>query len=573
MKVVAHWPKHFFLISGKSITEKSTDRRSASHHHADDAPSRESMGGKAYNLQRMMAIGLPVPPALVIGTHYTNTPEACLQPLQTTALPALEAAAGMKFGDGRKPLIVSVRSGAPISMPGMMETLLNVGLCDETLPGLLRQTGNPRLVWDAYRRLIAGYGEIVCGLPGALFEDAIAQATQGRDERLLDFSELRELTRQFQSIYAEHAGQPFPQDVSVQLNGAIRAVFASWQADKAQEYRKFNHIDDAIGTAVTIQCMVFGNAGGDSGAGVGFTRNPTNGEPQLWVDFLANAQGEDVVSGRRNAHGHEALESIAPEAWRQLQESTQALEREFADMQDFEFTVQDGVLHLLQTRTGKRAPLATARIALDLLDENSIDAATALERTAILTEPDLCTVQLAAHDALASKNPPEILGRAMPASPGIVSGEIALDGERAAARIKAGVRIILVRQDAETSDITALESAVGLLTQRGARTAHAAVVARQLGKVCLVGCENLQIDAAARTLCWRSENGSSETNLREGDVITLDGNDGAIYAGELAVIAVPDTVLIGRLRALRSSAHHTQSNKPPNPQPNTHHGH
>ncbi len=532
MKSAIHLPKHFYLIASGNT---------APHHKA----SRETMGSKAFNLLRMAEIGLPVPPALVIGTHYAKSPDECMLPVFAVGLPALEEAAGLVFGDARKPLIVSVRSGAPVSMPGMMETLLNIGLCDQTIGGLLRQTGNPRLVWDAYRRLIAAYGEVVAGLPASLFEAEIERVSQGRDERQLDFSELRDLTRRFLSIYQQQAGQAFPQDVNEQLSGAIRAVFASWQAEKAQAYRKLNQIDSSMGTAVTIQGMVFGNTGGHSGAGVGFTRDPTTGERRLWVDFLANAQGEDVVSGRRNAHGHQVLASVAPQAWRKLEESALALEHEFKDMQDFEFTVQDGVLHMLQTRSGKRTPLAAACIALDLMDEDIIDAATALERTAGLREEDIGTVRLASPGNSDSQVNP--LAQAMPACPGVVSGEIVLDGQRAAARAGDGARIVLVRQDAQTSDIAALESAVGLLTQRGARTSHAAVVARQLGKVCLVGCESLKIDPVARTARL------GEMTLSEGDVITLDGNDGAVYPGAVAAVMVPDEALLERLRALRAS--------------------
>ncbi len=540
MKSATHWPKNLYLIASGN----------APPHHK---PNRENMGSKAFNLLRMANIGLPVPPALVIGTHYTKSPDECMLPVFTVGLAALQEAAGLVIGDARRPLIVSVRSGAPVSMPGMMETLLNIGLCDQTMAGLLRQTGNPRLVWDAYRRLIASYGEVVAGLPASVFEDEIERATEGRDERLLDFRELRDLTHQFLAIYQQHAGQAFPQDVNEQLKGAIRAVFASWHAEKAQEYRKLKQIDPAMGTAVTIQCMVFGNSGSHAGAGAGFTRNPMTGERRLWVDFLANAQGEDVVSGRRNAHGHQVLASVAPDAWRKLEESAQALEREFTDMQDFEFTVQDGQLHLLQTRSGKRTALASARIALDLMDEGLIDAATALERTAELREEDVGTLRLASQGRPDSAVEP--LDHAIPASPGVVSGEIALDGQRAAARAGVGTSVVLVRQDAQTSDISALELALGLLTQRGARTAHAAVVARQLGKVCLVGCESLRIDLSARTV----QIGSAV--LHEGDVITLDGNDGAIYPGAVAAVMVPDEALLERLRTLRMSPGTTPQRK------------
>lgn len=532
MKSAIQYPKHFYLIASGNVSRQHKS-------------NRENMGAKAYNLLRMAEIGLPVPSALVIGTHYTQSPDECMGPLFSVGLPVLEDAAGQGFGDARNPLIVSVRSGAPVSMPGMMETLLNVGLCDKTLPGLLRQTGNPRLVWDAYRRLVASFGEIVSGLPSSLFESEIEHVCQGRDERQLDFSELRDLAHRFLSIYQQHAGQAFPQDVNAQLSAAVRAVFASWHADKAQAYRELKQIDPAIGTAVTIQRMVFGNSGSHCGAGVGFTRDPMTGERQLWVDFLANAQGEDVVSGRRNAHGHEVLAGVVPQAWSKLEESAQALEQEFKDMQDFEFTVQDGVLYMLQTRGGKRTPLATARIALDLVDEGVIDAATALERTALLREDDLGTLRLAAQGGPEAAVSP--VARALPACSGVASGEIALDLQRAAARAAEGVRVILVRQDAETGDIAALETAVGLLTQRGARTSHAAVVARQLGKVCLVGCDSLRIDTAARTVHL------GELVLSEGDVITLDGNDGVVYPGLVAAVMVPDLALLDRLRTLRAS--------------------
>jgi len=531
------WPEHLYLVSAGA----SRVGRDA---------SAQTMGSKAFNLWRMAEMGLTVPPAMVIGTYYTGCPDDCLEPLFARGLPALEQASGRLFGDGRKPLIVSVRSGAPLSMPGMMETLLNIGLSDATLPGLLRQTGNPRLVWDAYRRLVASFGEIVMGLPAALFEEELQRVARGGDERRLDFAELRQLTRSFLSLYEREARQAFPQDAREQLSGAIRAVFASWRADKAVQYRKSNGIDEAMGTAVAIQCMVFGNAGGRSGAGVGFTRDPTTGEKRLWVDYLANAQGEDVVSGRRSAHGHDALARLAPEAWRELEAAVRRLESEFGDMQDFEFTVQEGMLYVLQTRPGKRTALARARIALDLLDESMIDAAAALGLTAGLEDADLVSVQLVAPDE--GGDAPRALATAIPACPGVVSGEIALDADRAVSRAKEGAAIVLVRKDAETADIAALELSRGLLTQRGARTSHAAVVARQLGKVCLVGCASLRLDMEARTMQL------GDREFREGESITLDGNHGAIYPGVLAVVRVPDEELVQRLRALRDRQRHAR---------------
>jgi pyruvate,orthophosphate dikinase len=510
--------------------------------------SAQTMGFKAWNLLRMAQLSLPVPPAFVIGTRYcadrvartrSSSPE-----LWRAGLRALERSTGRGLGDARRPLFLSVRSGAPVSMPGMMDTLLNIGLCDATVGGLMRQTGNPRLVWDAYRRLVATYGEVVAGLSAASFEEATTALFGGRDERELDFADLRSLTQRFLEVFSHGAGQPFPQDPAEQLGGAIGAVFASWQSAKACEYRRLNRIADAIGTAVTVQCMVFGNAGGQSGAGVGFTRDPASGEPALWVDFLFNAQGEDVVSGRRSANGHGELATVLPEVWHELSEAAQQLEHDFGDMQDFEFTVQDGRLFMLQTRSGKRTPHAAARIALDLLDEGLIGPQLALERTAGLDRESLALPCVVAADGTVLT----LLGRAATASSGVAVGEVALDEARAVARHEAGVPVVLVRRDAETRDIAALESATGLLTQRGARTSHAAVVARQLGKVCLVGCTELQIDETARTLQVGA------TTLHEGDLISLDGNEGVFYAGAAQFEIKHPEELLARLDALRRRA-------------------
>jgi pyruvate,orthophosphate dikinase len=503
------------------------------------------MGAKAWMLLRMAQLELPVPPAFVLGTHYCIDAAAralAVRPvLWQPAMEQLEKAAGLRFGDERCPLLVSVRSGAPVSMPGMMETLLDIGLCDATVGGLLRQTGNPRLVWDAYRRLVATHAEVVAGQPLGLFDAATAEMYGTRDERDLDFSELRELTRRFLAVYERAAGKPFPQDPHVQLTGAIEAVFASWQSDKAREYRRLNHIAGTIGTAVTVQQMVFGNAGGQSGAGVGFTRDPATGEPGLWVDFLFNAQGEDVVSGRRSAHGHDELAAVLPAVWKALVDAAHQLEQALSDMQDFEFTVQDGRLFMLQTRVGKRTPQAAARIALDLLDEHVITASVARERTAGLDRQSLAQTRIVS----ASGAPILPLAAAATASIGVAIGEIALDGARARARHGAGAAVVLVRRDADTSDISALESAVGLLTQRGARTSHAAVVARQLGKVCLIGCADLKIDEADRTIVIGS------TSFQEGDVLTLDGNQGGVYGGAAQTETHYPDGLLTRLAVLR----------------------
>ncbi|MEC5216288.1 pyruvate,orthophosphate dikinase [Actimicrobium sp. GrIS 1.19] len=528
------WPDEMYLIDGTTP--------------APPGASATSMGFKGWNLLRMAQLGLPVPPAFVLGTHYCLDAEARTQAATAAfyqpGLQSLERASGLAFGDAARPLLLSVRSGAPVSMPGMMETLLNIGLCDRTVVGLLRQTGNPRLVWDAYRRLVASHGEVVAGLPAKVFEDASTALFGERDERELDFMELRAMTERFLAVYADAAGTPFPQDPGVQLRSAIQAVLQSWQSDKARSYRRMNGIDDAIGTAVTVQRMVFGNAGGLSGAGVGFTRDPASGAPGLWVDFLFNAQGEDVVSGRRSAHGHQQLAAVLPQIWQALQDAAHLLERAFGDMQDIEFTVQEGSLFMLQTRTGKRTALAAARIALDLCDEGVIDAATARARTAGLDRTRLAQPRVVAAGG-ATLTP---LALAAAASNGVAIGEIALDEARARVRHDAGAAVILVRRDAETSDLVALNLAEGLLTACGARTSHAAVVARQLGKVCLVGCTALQIDAQTRTVTI------GKVTVREGDLITLDGDSGAVYAGSAGTeITYPDD-LLARLARLRDTA-------------------
>jgi len=506
----------------------------------------QTMGFKAYNLLRMAELNLPVPPAFVLGTHFCQddaTRELAGRPATwQDGLQALQSQCHQRLGDARQPLLLSVRSGAPVSMPGMMETLLNIGLCDATVPGLLRQTGNPRLVWDAYRRLVATYGEVVSGLDAKAFDAETDALTAGRDERELDFAELRELTHRFLAVHAQLAGRPFPQDPQQQLTDAIRAVLDSWQSDKACEYRRVNELSDVMGTAVTVQAMVFGNAGGRSGAGVGFTRDPATGEPHLWVDFMFNAQGEDVVSGRRSAHGHDELATVLPSAWQALQDAACQLEHAFADMQDFEFTVQDGKLYMLQTRNGKRTPQAAARIALDMLDEGLITPDAARERTDKLDAQALARTKVVSADG----RPLSPLAKAATACNGVAIGEIAFDAERAKARQAVGASVILIRRDAETSDIGALEAAQGLLTQRGARTSHAAVVARQLGKVCLVGCADMQLDEHARTARF------GDVVLHEGDTLTLDGNEGHVYQGAISTIIEEPVDLLARLAQLRA---------------------
>lgn len=518
-------------------------------------PPAEAIGNKAHNLARMVRIGLRVPPAFVLGTAWCARADRLRPADWMPAVQALERATGRRLGDPRRPLLLSVRSGAAVSMPGMMETLLNIGLNDAAVQGLVRNTGNPRLAWDAYRRLVAGFGEVVMGLPAAAFEADLAAitATAG-DERELDFDAMRRLTQAHLRSLQRLAGQPFPQDPQAQLEAAIGAVFKSWQSEKAQTYRRLKGIDDRLGTAVTVQAMVFGNAGGDSGAGVGFTRHPSTGEPRPWVDYLFNAQGEDVVSGRRSALGHDELQAVAPTVWQELLDGTGRLEAEFGDMQDFEFTVERGRLYWLQTRHGKRTPQAAARIALDLFDGGRIDRAEALQRTTGLDADALGETVLA---ATAGTGDTAVLARAQSACTGVAVGEIALDEARVRQRHAAGAATLLLRHDAETSDIGALELAAGLLTVRGARTSHAAVVARQLGKVCLVGCDALEIDLVMRRVRMAG------IEFSEGDVLTLDGHRGEVHSGAMERRNQVPEALVSRLNALRCLGERPCSDKEP----------
>ena len=527
------WPAHLYLIG---------DPLHPTPLNAD----AHKMGNKAHNLAVMSRLGLNVPQALVLGTALARHPDKALPDLFQHGLPALESLVGRRLGDPRDPLLLSVRSGAAVSMPGMMETILNIGLCDDTVSGLIRQTGHPRMVWDSYRRLVACYGEVVQGVPMDRFEQLIDELAPGGDEAQLDFADLRELTRRSLLAYEQACGQRFPQSPIEQLRGAVRAVFASWDSDKARAYRDMNGIDHGLGTAVTIQRMVFGNSGLHSGSGVGFTRNPTTGERELWVDFLPNAQGEDVVAGRRAVLGADALAQWLPDVWRQLQDETARLEASMREMQDFEFTVESGTLFFLQTRDGKRTRKATARIALDLLDEQVIDAATARARLQGIVADDLRDQRLA--DVSRSDEPAQPLAAAVAACPGIASGKLALSAEQAIAWSQAGQAVVLVRKDAETSDVAALQASRGLLTQRGARTSHAAVVARQLDKVCLVGCEALVIDPAGQWVRL------GEAELSAGETITLDGHQGQVYRGAVQVTQVPDAELLARFERLHHPA-------------------
>lgn len=500
---------------------------------ARDAGSADDMGFKAFNLARMAHIGLRVPEAFVLGTticrDYLRHParsQAALHDLLVEMLRRLEAASHLAFGGARKPLLVSVRSGAPVSMPGMMDTVLNVGLCDATLHGLIRLTGNPRLAWDSYRRLVQQFAEVVHGADAAPFRAALDTGLReaGVDNvRELDFRQLGRLTREFLAIFHETTGHAFPQDPMEQVEAAIAAVFASWRSARAVEYRRLNGLQDTLGTAVTVQRMVFGNAGGTSGSGVAFSRDPSNGENRLFVDFLFNCQGEDVVSGRFAAGDAERLQAALPDVWERLETVRGLLEAEFRDAQEFEFTVQDGELFLLQTRCGKRTPWAALRTAVDQVNEGLIGTDEALHRLEGIDLEKLQRRRLAVADAQGA------WGRGTPAGIGLAGGAIALDAATAQRFAHEGRPPILVREDTLTADIAGLAVSEGLLTQRGSRTAHAAVVARQLGKPCLVGCSALAIDLAARVITL------GEHTLHEGDILWIDAETGLVFASEPTV--------------------------------------
>ena len=501
--------------------------------------SAAEMGFKGYNLARMARLGLPVPDGFVLGTalcrDWLKDPEAAQGAARSTieaALRDLERASGLRFGDARRPLLVSVRSGAPVSMPGMMDTLLDVGLNGATLRGVLRLTGNPRLAWDSYRRLVQSFAETVYGADPAPFRAAIGHAlerdglTQARE---LDFRSLAALTEEFLQLHDELTGKPFPQDPRTQLEAAVGAVFRSWRSERARVYRSMHNVAEDLGTAVTIQRMVFGNAGGTSGSGVAFTRDPSTGDNRLYVDFLFNSQGEDVVSGRHRADDATRMAQVLPEAWRELVAARPLLEREFGDAQELEFTVQEGKLFLLQTRAAKRTPWAALHIAVEQVRDGLIERRAALARIAQLNPESVARTRLAAdQDA-------EALAGVTSAGVGVASGNIALDAEAVRHALDRGAPAILVREDLSTEDIAAINLAAGVLCRRGSRTSHAAVIARQLGKVCLVGCDDLVIDKAQRTVRIAAR------LLPEGATLSLDGNEGKVYAGTVrAIVERPD---------------------------------
>ena len=492
----------------------------------------ETAGAKAAELWRMARLGLSVPPAFVLSTHLCgpinrgeNEAEHIFDRCLGNGISYLERATGRGFGDARNPLLVSVRSGAARSMPGMLETVLDVGLNAQTVRGLIRLTGNPRLAWDSYRRFVQGFAEVVWGMPTAPFVarlNAIKRAEAVAHDSELDPEAFEHLATSYRAIVAETEGKEFPDDPMAQLTAVARAVYRSWDAEKAHTYRVLNRLDGLHGTAVTVQAMVFGNGGGRSGAGVAFTRNPATGAKELYADFLFDAQGEDLVSGRRRPSDWNVLATKLPEVANTLARGAEQLEREFRNMQDIEFTVEDATLYFLQTRAGKRTPRAALKIAVDLVREGLIDEAEAIRRVGNI-DPDSTIM---AHFAGVGK----AIATATPASIGVATGRVAFDSTRAAVIAERGDPVILVRPETSTNDLLGLNLAAGILTAVGGRTAHAAVVARQLGKVCLVSCSALAVDAEGRSATIAGQ------ALGEGDWLSLDGGSGEIYLGKRDVL-------------------------------------
>jgi pyruvate,orthophosphate dikinase len=502
-----------------------------------DEPSeggRELLGGKGIGLAEMTQLGVPVPAGFTITTDACRAymqngkqlPEG-LEPELEEHLAALEEKTGKRFGDPEDPLLVSVRSGAAVSMPGMMDTILNLGLTDHSVEGLGRTTSNPRFAYDSYRRLIQMYGEVVEGIDGQRFEQALTELKSDRGAQQdieLDADDLRALVVTFKQFYEEDAGAPFPQDPRGQLGRAVRAVFESWDTPRAQVYRRAHRIPDDLGTAVNVVQMVFGNKGAQSGTGVAFTRDPSTGEPGIYGEFLADAQGEDVVAGIRTPEPIEAMEKRLPEAFKELLETMRRLEEHYRDMQDIEFTVEENRLYLLQTRSAKREPAAALKAAVDMVGEDLISR----EQAVVRIDPDQLDKLL--HPRIDPNADIEVAATGLNASSGAASGAIVLDPDTAEQRGKAGDAVILVRWETTPDDIHGMIEAQGVLTAHGGLTSHAAVVARGMGKPCVVGCEGLSIDLKARKATI------SGHELDEGETITIDGGSGSVIIGEVPLV-------------------------------------
>ena len=507
------------------------------------AEMRDLLGGKGANLAEMSNLGLRVPPGFTITTevcayYYANDRQmpADLKPAVDAAIASLGAATTMRFGDPQNPLLVSVRSGARASMPGMMDTVLNLGLNTETAEGLANITKNPRFAYDSYRRFVQMYANVVLDLEHSQFEEILDNEKEAKGVELdteLDADDLRRIAELFKAQVHKASGKPFPDDVNEQLWGAIGAVFGSWQSPRARTYRKLNNIPDDWGTAVNVQAMVFGNRGDNSATGVAFTRDPSTGEKILYGEFLVNAQGEDVVAGirtpqpvsnaarERQKSKRPSLEQIMPAAHGELQQICTRLETHFRDMQDIEFTIQDGALYMLQTRSGKRTAEASLKIAVDMVAEGLIDRNTAIARV------DPAALDQLLHPTLDPNAQKEIIATGLGASPGAATGEVVFTADEAEKLAASGHAVILVRNETSPEDIHGMHAARGILTARGGMTSHAAVVARGMGRPCVCGAGMLKIDASKGTMT------AGALMLSRGDIITIDGASGQVYKGSV----------------------------------------
>ncbi len=505
------------------------------------AAQKNLLGGKGANLAEMTRLGVPVPAGFTISTdvctEFNDAGRRLPKGLEAevrTHLAKVEKAMGGTFGSRARPLLVSVRSGARASMPGMMDTVLNLGLNDETVAGLIEESGDERFAWDTFRRFIHMYGDVVLGVKHELFEAKLDELKHARRVRLdteLAAKDLKELCKRYRAVVRETTGADFPADPFEQLRGAIAAVFLSWNTPRAETYRKLNNIPHEWGTAVNVQAMVYGNLGDDSATGVAFTRDPSTGERRFFGEFLPRAQGEDVVAGirtpqaiakRDKAKGDlPSLEELMPKSYRELLRTAQLLEKHYADMQDLEFTIQRGRLWMLQTRNGKRTAAAAVKIAVDMAREGLIDRKTALERV----NPESLDQLL--HPTLDAKAAPPPIAQGLPASPGAAVGRVVFTAEDAEAAAEAGEQVVLVRRETSPEDIHGMHAAQGILTALGGMTSHAAVVARGMGKCCVAGCSALSIDLERK----RATLGSVE--LTERDVITLDGSTGHVFKGRV----------------------------------------
>ncbi|MEU2020631.1 pyruvate, phosphate dikinase [Streptomyces sp. NPDC016469] len=497
---------------------------------------KDLLGGKGANLAEMTNLGLPVPPGFTITTEackvYLDSGEepAALRDEVSAHLDALETRMGKKLGQADDPLLVSVRSGAKFSMPGMMDTVLNIGLSDASVVGLAAQAGDERFAWDSYRRLIQMFGKTVLGVDGDLFEEALEAAKEAKGVKVdvdLDAGDLKKLVKEFKKIVARDAGRDFPQDAREQMDLAIKAVFDSWNTDRAKLYRRQERIPGDLGTAVNVCSMVFGNLGPDSGTGVAFTRDPASGHQGVYGDYLQNAQGEDVVAGIRNTVPLAELEAIDKQSYDQLLKIMETLETHYKDLCDIEFTIERGHLWMLQTRVGKRTAGAAFRIATQLVDQGLIDEAEALQR---VNGAQLAQLMFPRFDDTAKT---QRLGRGIAASPGAAVGKAVFDSYTAVKWSRSGEKVILIRRETNPDDLDGMIAAEGILTSRGGKTSHAAVVARGMGKTCVCGAEEIEVDTKRRRLTV------GDIVVEEGDVVSVDGSTGKVYLGEVPVVPSP----------------------------------